>query len=74
MQYEMSANTKLEVALEILSAKIAKMYQKGLSVNDSEMKQLLYEREKMYQGDKQIIEKIIKIYGPEIKKNYEEVD
>ena len=38
----MNANTKLEIAVEIMAAK-------------------------MYQGDKEIIEKIINVYGKEIK-------
>ncbi len=68
---EMSLNTKLEVALEILSSKIANMSKKGYTVEDEEMKKLIKEREKMYSGDQEILEKIINKYGPEIKKNYE---
>ena len=68
----MSLNTKLEVALEILSAKIANTSKKGLSTQDEEMKALLEEREKLYSGDEEILKKIINVYGPEIKKNYEE--
>jgi len=70
---EMSDNTKLEVAIEILSAKIAKISKEGYSANDENMKKLLQEREKMYAGDMQVIEKIIKEYGPEIKNDYEGV-
>lgn len=70
---EMSLNTKLEVALEILSAKIANMSKNGYTVQDEEMKKLIKEREKMYSGDQEILEKIINKYGPEIKKNYEGV-
>lgn len=69
---EMSLNTKLEVALEILSAKIANASKSGLTTEDEEMKLLLDEREKLYTGDEKILDKIINIYGPEIKKNYEE--
>ena len=68
----MSLNTKLEVALEILSAKIANTSKKGLSTQDEEMTALLEEREKLYSGDEEILKKIINVYGPEIKKNYEE--
>lgn len=73
MEKAMSLNTKLEVALEVLSAKIANTSKKGYTVEDEEMKKLLEEREKMYLGDEKVIDKIIEIYGPEIKKNYEEV-
>ncbi len=66
---ETSENTKLEVALEIISFKIALLSQKGYSVESSEMKQLLNERKEMYLGNKDVIEKIINIYGPEIKNN-----
>ena len=68
---KMSINTKLEVALEIISAKIANLSNAGYSVNDEKMKILLNEREQMYSGNKEVIEKIINVYGPEIKKNYE---
>lgn len=63
----MSQNTKLEIALEIMSTKIAKMAKKGINVEDEEMKILLEEREKMYQNDEKIIDKIIEIYAKEIK-------
>ena len=69
---KLSKNTKLEVALEIISSKIAYTSNKGITVEDDEMKILLQEREKMYNGDEQIIDKIIREYGPEIKKMYEE--
>lgn len=73
MENEMSRNTKLEVALEVLSAKIANMVKKGYTVEDEELKVLIKERDKMYSEDEEVIEKIIKEYGPEIKKNYEGV-
>ncbi len=67
---EMTPNTKLEVALEVIAAKIAKMSKDGYTINDEQMQQLLTEREKMYSGDMQVIEKIITVYGPEIKNDY----
>ena len=67
-----SENTKLEVALEILAAKIAKTSKDGFGINDKEMLDLLDERKKMYSGDMDVIEKIIKVYGPEIKNDYKE--
>lgn len=66
----MSLNTKLEVALEILASKIAKMSNKGYTVEDKEMQLLIDERKKMYAGDQKIIEKIITVYGPEINNEY----
>ncbi len=69
----MSDNTKLEVALEILAAKIADESKKGKSASDDEMKLLIKEREEMYSGNKEILEKIINVYGPEIKNNYERI-
>ena len=68
----MSLNTKLEVALEILAAKIAKTSKQGFTVNDIKMQNLLKERDSLYSGDEEILNKIIKEYGPEMKKDYEE--
>ena len=64
----MNQNTKLEIAVEIMAAKIAQTAREGIKTDDEKMKQLLNERVKMYQGDKEIIEKIIDIYGEDIKK------
>lgn len=64
---KISLNTKLEVAIEILSAKIAKTSREGYTTDDEEMKKLLSEREELYSGNEKILDKIIKIYGPEIK-------
>lgn len=62
----MNKNTKLEIAVEIMAAKIAKSAKEG--INSKDMEKLLNERTKMYQGDEKAIEKIIGIYGEEIKK------
>lgn len=66
----MSANTKLEIAVEIIAAKIGNCSNQGYTIKDEQMKKLIYERQEMYKGNNVIIEKIIKEYGPEIKKNY----
>ncbi len=58
---------KLDVALEILATKIA-LESKNSNGLDSNMKSLLNERERLYQGDKEIIDKIFTEYSPEIKK------
>ena len=63
----MNQNTKLEIAIEIMAAKIAKTSREGIEPEDEKMKRLLDERFKMYQGDEEIINKIIEIYGKEIK-------
>lgn len=68
----MSANTKLEIAVEIMAAKIAMYSNKGYKPEDKQMKKLIEEREEMYKGNNVVIDKIIIEYGPEIKKNYEE--
>ena len=61
----MNANTKLEVAVEILASKIAQMSEEGVKAGNKEILNLLKEREKMYSGDDETINKIIgKIYFP----------
>lgn len=67
----MNSNTKLEVAIEILSTKIAKTSLKGYGVESLEMTKLIKEREEMYKGNEIVIDKIIENYGPEIKKSYD---
>lgn len=74
MLENINLNTKMEVALEILSAKMAETSKRGLSVNDKEMQKLIKEREKMYSGDEEILNKIIEIYGKEMKRKYDEVN
>ena len=70
---EMSINTKLEVAIEILAAKIANTSKEGYTIEDNEMKQLLKEREKLYSGNLDVLDKIIDEYGPEIKNLYNKI-
>lgn len=60
---EITWNTKLEVALELLGTAIAKAVKEGYTVNDKELKDLLNEREKMYLGDKEVIDKILVKYS-----------
>lgn len=68
---DMSPNTKLEIAVEILAAKIAKeSREREYNLNDPKITELLKERDEMYKGNVDIINKIIKEYGPEIKNNY----
>lgn len=62
---KMNANTKLEIAVEIMAAKIAKTSREEES--EEKLNKLLKEKTKMYQGDEEIIEKIINVYGKEVK-------
>ena len=48
---DMSRNTKLEIAVEIMAAKIAKMSREGYTAEDDKMKKLIDERNKMYIGE-----------------------
>lgn len=70
---DISKNTKLEIAVEIMAAKIAKTSKEGYLANEEKMKQLIDERNKMYVGNESIIDKIIKEYGPEIKRDYNNI-
>lgn len=65
-----SPNTKLEIAVEVIAAKIAKVSNEGYTIKNKKMQELIEERNQMYQGNEQIIDKIITEYGPEIKNNY----
>lgn len=58
-------NVKFEVALEILSIKIAIAIS---SANEIELKKLLTEQNKLYTYDEKIINKVLDVYGSEIKK------
>ena len=64
----MNENTKLEIAVEIMAAKIAKTSREGVNPDDKEMKKLFDEKTMMYQGNQEIIDKIINEYGKEFKK------
>lgn len=68
-----SQNTKLEIAVEIMAAKIAKTSKEGYKLDDERIQQLIKERNKMYIGNEDIIDKIIKEYGPEIKRDYNNI-
>jgi shikimate kinase len=63
----MNSNTKLEIAIEIMAAKIAKTSRENNEKAKEELKILMEERNKMYREDKDIIYKIINVYGKEIK-------
>lgn len=65
----MNENTKLEVAIEIMASKISDMALKGYDINSKELKQLLKEKEEMYNCNEEVIDKILNVYGKELKKN-----
>lgn len=67
---DINLNTKLEIAVEIMAAKIALVSKEEGKTDDESLKKLLQERDEMYKGNDIIIEKIIEKYGPEIKNNY----
>ena len=58
-------NVRLEVALEILAMKIALIVN---SDNIQELNKLLSEQEKVYNYDEKVIDKVLNVYGCEIKK------
>ena len=62
-----SLNTKLEIAVEVMAAQIATFSKKGFAVQDKEMQDLLKERNQMYQGEERVIEAIIQRYGMKTK-------
>ena len=64
----MNNNTKLEIASEIMSAKIAKTSREINEAKEEKIKILMQERTKMYQFDKKIIDKIINVIFYGVKK------
>ena len=66
----MNGNTKLEIAVGIMAAKIAKCYRQGFDSESKEIRNLMNERDEMYKGNEEIVNKIIKVYGQELKKDY----
>ena len=57
-----NTNQDVSIALEILSMKLSKNI-----FNKDKLKQILKEKELVNLGDKETIEKVINIYGNEIK-------
>ena len=62
---EISKNTKLEIAVEVMASKIASTLQAGYSTDSKEIQALMKEREEMYKGNENVIEKIIRDYRVE---------
>lgn len=63
-KYKLLDNVKLEVALEILEMKIALTLSSG---SKEEISKLLIEQEKIYSYDEKTINKVLNVYGSEIK-------
>ena len=64
----MNDNTKIEIAVEIMSAKIASVSREQSEDRDEKLEKLMEEREKMYKFDEEVIDKIINVYGNELYK------
>ena len=63
----MDKNTKLEVAFDIMSSKIADAVKSGCDINSDYFDNLLFEKEQMYAYNEEVIDKIINVYGKELK-------
>lgn len=67
---------KMDVAIELLADKISKTTRKFEITNNlkyqNELNKLIIERDKIYTGDMDVIEKVINIYGEELKNNINE--
>lgn len=67
---------KMDVAIELLADKISKTTRKYEITNDleyeNELNNLIIERNKIYSGDINIIDKVINIYGAELKNDIKE--
>ena len=55
----MNENVKLDIAIEIMSSKVAEAMERG---NKKEIDELLEEREQMYLGNWDVINKILDVY------------
>lgn len=62
----MNENVKLDIAIEIMSTKIANAMNSGAK---EEVKQLLEERKQMYLGNWDVINKILNVYSNDVKRS-----
>ena len=60
----MNENTKLELAKEIMIAMIGNQCKDGFNENDKKLIKLLEEEQEMNNFNFEVINKIIKVYGP----------
>ena len=61
----MNDNVKLDIAIEIMSSKVADAMDRG---NKEEIDDLLQEREQMYLGYWDVINKILESYSDDVKR------
>ena len=68
----MDEYSSFDTAVEIIAYKIADCVKKSKNNKEyeKELEKLRRERNEMYNGDKKTIEKIIRVYGKELKKEY----
>ena len=68
---------KMDVAIELLADKISRTSRKFIETKDmkyeDELNYLFNELDKMYNGDVNIIDKIINVYGPELKLDIKDI-
>lgn len=60
----MNANTKIEVAREIMNYMIGRYGKNGYDRNNKELMQVLADEKAMKHNDMEAIDRIIKVYGP----------
>ena len=65
---EMSQNTKIEVAREIMNFMIGRYGQNGYDRNNKELMQVLADEKAMKHNDMAVIDKILNVYGPMVAK------
>lgn len=63
----MNLNTKLEVAVDIMSTMIARVANNSENFDEEILQNLLYEREEMYKSNEEVLDKIINVYGKILK-------
>lgn len=61
----MNENVKLDIAIEIMSTKIAEAIN---NKNSDEANKLLKEREQLYLGNWDVINKILEVYSKDVKR------
>lgn len=61
----MNDNVKLDIAIEIMSSKVAGAMERG---DKKEIDALLEEREQMYLGNWEVINKILDVYSEDVKR------
>ena len=65
----MNDNTKIEVAREVMNAMIGKYGKNGYDKNNQILMTLLNDEKEMNNFNFDVIDKIIKVYGPMVKGN-----